>query len=85
MKTQVMRKNLMSKDQIQIYYFREIFAFEIDTKCKGGRLAGQNFGVRGVLEVQPNELVLATNDAQFDRGFERRVAPKMGLDTGVGH
>jgi hypothetical protein len=29
----------MSKDQIQIYYFREIFAFEIDTKCKGGRLA----------------------------------------------
>ena len=39
MKTQVMMMKLMSKWTLFLILVSNIYAFEIDSKCKGGRLA----------------------------------------------
>ena len=47
-------------------------------------LRGQHFGLRGVLEVGAQQLLLAANHAQLDGGFELRVTAQARRDAGLG-
>ena len=52
---------------------------------KNSALGGQQLVLGCVLEVKSEQLLLAPDDAQFDRCLQIRVASKVGTDTSAKH
>ena len=50
-----------------------------------GRLRGQHFVFGRVFKIQAQQLLLAADHAQLDRGLELRVAAEAGRDARAGH
>ena len=56
----------------------------LQKRRKARGLVGQHAVFGSVLKIQAQELLLAANDAQLDRGLEFCIAAKVGLDAGFG-